>query len=166
MQISLIRNSSKLESFTSLTFKLQEVANLGCSFTRCKLFTLFMFVYDKNKDTPLSIGSMVNSKRISDYLPNQSKISSYTSSLWLILTIGSRSEPALQNNRMCYKKQKVGREKSEQEAWEQGLSHPCSVTRRPVNILYTSDSFVSCVAWSVSTQDLHVTNMHIKDRHR
>ena len=29
---------------------------LGCSFTWCKLFTLFMFVYDKNKDTPLWIG--------------------------------------------------------------------------------------------------------------
>ena len=31
---------------------------LGCSFTWCKLFILFMFVYDKNKDTPFCIGSM------------------------------------------------------------------------------------------------------------
>ena len=37
-----------------MTFKLQEVANFGW----CKLFTLFMFVYDKNKDTPLWIGSV------------------------------------------------------------------------------------------------------------
>ena len=31
---------------------------LGCSFMWCKLFTLSTFVYDKNKDTPLWIGSM------------------------------------------------------------------------------------------------------------
>ena len=31
----------------------------GYSFMWCKLFVVFMFVYDKNKDTPLWIGSMV-----------------------------------------------------------------------------------------------------------
>ena len=31
---------------------------LGCSFTWCKLLILFMFVYDKNKDTPFCIGSI------------------------------------------------------------------------------------------------------------
>ena len=30
---------------------------LWCSFTWCKLFTLLMFVFDKNKDTPFCIGS-------------------------------------------------------------------------------------------------------------
>ena len=30
----------------------------GCSFTKCKLLIVFLFVYDKNKDTPLWIGSM------------------------------------------------------------------------------------------------------------
>ena len=32
---------------------------LGCSFMWCKLFTLFTFVYNKNKDMPLWIGSIV-----------------------------------------------------------------------------------------------------------
>ena len=32
---------------------------LGCSFTWCKLFIVFMFVYYKNKDTPLWIESIV-----------------------------------------------------------------------------------------------------------
>ena len=31
---------------------------LGCCFMWCKLFILFIFVYDKNKDTPLWIGSI------------------------------------------------------------------------------------------------------------
>ena len=33
---------------------------LGRSFTWCKLFILLMFVYDKNKDTPLWVGSITN----------------------------------------------------------------------------------------------------------
>ena len=36
---------------------------LGCSFTWCKLFVSLMFVYDKNKDTPLWIGSMILKNR-------------------------------------------------------------------------------------------------------
>ena len=42
-----------------MTLKSQEVANFGmCFHVICKLFILFMFVYDKNKDTPFCTGSM------------------------------------------------------------------------------------------------------------
>ena len=42
-----------------MTLKFQEVANFGMFFHMiCKLFVLFMFVYDKNKDMPLWIGSI------------------------------------------------------------------------------------------------------------
>ena len=44
-------------ALTAMTLKLQLLI-LGCSFTWYKLFILFMFVYDKNKDTPLWIGSI------------------------------------------------------------------------------------------------------------
>ena len=50
---------------------------LGCSFMWCKLFISFMFVYDKNKDIPLWIGSMrmrlTKKKRINMY-PSQQQI--------------------------------------------------------------------------------------------
>ena len=42
-----------------MTLKLQEVANFGMFFhVMGKLFTLFLFVYNKNKDMPLWIGSI------------------------------------------------------------------------------------------------------------
>ena len=42
-----------------MTLKLQEVANFVMFFHVMQtMFILFMFVYDKNKDTPFSIGSI------------------------------------------------------------------------------------------------------------
>ena len=42
-----------------MTLKLQEVANFVMFFHVMQtMFILFMFVYDKNKDAPFSIGSI------------------------------------------------------------------------------------------------------------
>ena len=41
-----------------ISFHCGKLLVLGCSFTWCKLFILFMIVYDKNKDASLWIGSI------------------------------------------------------------------------------------------------------------
>ena len=51
----------------------------GCSSTWCKLFTLFMFVYNKNKDTPLWIGSI----RIKCFEENRHEVSCSSTSTTL-----------------------------------------------------------------------------------
>ena len=53
-------SSSNFETFTAMTLKLQEVANLGMFFH----VMLFMFVYNKNKDTPFCIGCIVHEDNI------------------------------------------------------------------------------------------------------
>ena len=55
-----------LKSEIALTLKLlllwlsncRKFLVFGCSFTWCKLLILFVFAYDKNKDTPFCIGSV------------------------------------------------------------------------------------------------------------
>ena len=47
------QNSSNFETFTAMTLKLQEVANFEMFFHVMQIKIVFMFVCNKNKDTPL-----------------------------------------------------------------------------------------------------------------
>ena len=55
--VKRVRHESEAGEALDL-ISLREVLVLGCSFTWCKLFILFMIVYDKNKDASLWIGSI------------------------------------------------------------------------------------------------------------
>ena len=49
------------EMFTAMTLKLQEVANFGMFFPVMQTFNfIHVCQYDKNKDTPFCIGSIVD----------------------------------------------------------------------------------------------------------
>ena len=64
--LDLISMYKSLKYEIALTLKLlllwlsncRKLLILGCSFMWCNLFIFFMFVYEKNKDTPFCIGSM------------------------------------------------------------------------------------------------------------